>query len=95
MSCHVQVFIDSHYEIGELYQEFINEGCKKISGAGCDFCTTYSWVGPEIRRIRRPEPDPDNPGHYKNVFKTSGINGEDRPIDDFLPRANLKSYMLI
>ena len=66
----IQVFIDSHYELGELYQEFIKEGCKKIFGASCDFCTTYSRVGPKIRRIPRPELDPDNPGYYKNVFKT-------------------------
>ena len=38
-------------------------------------------------RIPRPEPDPENPGHYKNVFQTLGINGEQRQVDDFLPRA--------
>ena len=41
-------------------------------------------------RIPRPEPDPENPGHYKNVFQTLGINGEQRQVYDFLPRANLK-----
>ena len=41
-------------------------------------------------RILRPEPDPENPGHYKNVFQTLEINEEQRQVDDFLPRANLK-----
>ena len=41
-------------------------------------------------RIPRPEPDPESPGHYKNVFQTLRINGEQRQVDDFLPRANLK-----
>ena len=39
-------------------------------------------------RIPRPEPDPEDLGHYKNVFQTLGINGGQRQVDDFLPRAN-------
>ena len=39
-----------------------------------------------------PYPDPENPGHYLNMFKTpTTINdGQQRPVDDFAPRANLK-----
>ena len=57
------------------------------TGDFCDFCSSFTWVGPDMDRIPRPEPDPENPGHYKNVFQTLGINGEQRQVDDFLPRA--------
>ena len=80
----IELFIDNHYQIGELYQEFIKEGCKKTAGDISDFCNSCTWVGPHMDRIPRPELDPENPGHYKNVFQTLGINGKQRQVDDFL-----------
>jgi hypothetical protein len=37
-------------------------------------------------------PDPGNPGHYMNMFKTlTTLNdGQQQPVDNFAPRANLK-----
>jgi hypothetical protein len=39
-------------------------------------------------------PDPGNPGHYINVFKTPTTlnDGQQQPVDNFPPRANLKCF---
>jgi hypothetical protein len=39
-------------------------------------------------------PDPENPGHYMNVFKTPTTlnDGQQQPVDNFAPRANLKYF---
>ena len=89
----IDLFINNHYQIGELYQEFIKEGCKKTTGDICDFCSSCIWVGPRMGRIPRPEPDPENPGHYKNVFQTLGINGEQGKWMTFYKEPILKSFL--
>jgi hypothetical protein len=49
-------------------------------------------VGKRFSRVPTHYPDPENPGHYMNVFKalTTLNDGQQQPIDDFPPRANLK-----
>ena len=45
------------------------------------------------KRIPQPIPDPDDEGHYKNVFDTPMIddtNNQPRLPDDWQPRANIK-----
>ena len=45
------------------------------------------------KRIPQSIPDPDNEGHYKNVFDTPMIddtNNQPRLPDDWQPRANIK-----
>jgi hypothetical protein len=39
-------------------------------------------------------PDPGNPGHYMNVFKTPTTlnDGQQQPVDNFAPKANLKRF---
>jgi hypothetical protein len=40
-------------------------------------------------------PDPENSGHYMNVFKTATTlnDGQQQPVDNFAPRANLKCFL--
>jgi hypothetical protein len=40
-------------------------------------------------------PDPGNSGHYMNVFKTATTlnDGQQQPVDNFAPRANLKCFL--
>ena len=56
-------FIESHYQIGELYMEYAKESCK-VNGEACEKCKSISWVGPTFSRVPAPVPDDNNPGHY-------------------------------
>ena len=51
-------------------------------------------MGARFSRVPAHYPDPGNPGHYMNVFKTlTTLNdGQQQPVDDFAPRANLKRF---
>ena len=89
----IMKFINDHYHVGELYMEFIKDGCKeKDESKHCDWCKETGWRGPMMSRVPEPCPDKDNQGHYMDVFKSSNktTKGEIRPIDEFAPRANLK-----
>ena len=89
----ISTFIESHYNVGELYMEFLKRACSEHSdGRLCDFCESHPWVGPESERIPQPIPDPKNPPHYKSVFCTPVRNndGSRRDPDDWQPRAQLK-----
>lgn len=70
--------------------EYVKEGCTE-QGEMCEKCKDGCWVGPRFSRIPAPFPDPQNPGHYMNVFKTPTLNDKKmRQVDDFAPRANIK-----
>ena len=89
----IMKFIKDHYHVGELYMEFIKDGCKeKDESQHCNWCKETEWRGPVMSRVPEPCPDKDNQGHYMDVFKSSNYTatGEIRPIDQFAPRANLK-----
>ena len=85
-------FIKEHYRVGELYMEFLKDGCKENNGDQCSWCKDAGWKGPTMARVPEPVPDRENPGHYKDVFDTSNERdtGEARPVDEFAPRANIK-----
>ena len=84
----ISTFIESHYNVGELYMEFLKRACSEHSdGRLCDFCESHPWVGPEIERIPQPIPDPKNPPHYTPVRNDDGSR---RDPDDWQPRAQLK-----
>ena len=44
-------------------------------------------MGPETERIRQPVPDPNNRGHFTDVFQTESTG---KTPDDYLPRKCLK-----
>lgn len=87
-------FFDTHFQVGELYMEYIKGGCVKTLGKLCSYCEDTPWVGPHMERIPRPYPDYERlPAyHYKDVFDSphETEDGNDRPPDDFNPRAALR-----
>ena len=58
-------------------------------------CQEIRWVGARFSRVPAHYPDPENPGHYMNVFKTpTSLNdGQQQPVDNVAPRANLKRFL--
>ena len=50
--------------------------------------------GDILSKVPAHYPDPGNPGHYMNVFKTPTTlnDGQQQPVDNFAPRANLKCF---
>ena len=74
----------------ELFMEFCRDACResrKGSSNLCSSCSYNRWVGPETERIPQPVPDPNNPGHFMDVYQTE-LRG--RTPDDYLPRKCLK-----
>jgi hypothetical protein len=59
-------------------------------------CQEMRWVGATFSKVPARYPDPGNPGHYMNVFKTPTMlnDGQQQPVDNFAPRANLKWVFL-
>jgi hypothetical protein len=61
-------------------------------------CRRYVWWG-RGSLVPAPYPDQWNPGHllghYMNVFKTPTMlnDGQQQPVDNFAPRANLKWFL--
>ena len=85
----INSYISNHYEIGELYIEFL----KIRRGQQCSSCAG-GWLGPiMIDRIPRPFPDVETL-KYKSVFNSSthSLDGKIRPVDDYMPRAKIKKY---
>lgn len=86
----LEEFIELHFQIGELYIEYLKGDCESKSDL-CNFCQL--WNGPKCGHVPRPFPDREKPGyHYLAARNTPLKNneGENRPIDDFQPRAQLK-----
>jgi hypothetical protein len=52
-------------------------------------------VGARLSRVPAHYPDPGNPGHYMNVFKTPTMlnDGQQQPVDNYSPKANLKCFL--
>ena len=85
-------FFEKHYHNGELYFEYIKEGCLETNQEPCDKCVNVEWVGPRCSRVPSPVPDPNNGGHHLplSFTSTTTVNGDLRVIDDFAPRANIR-----
>ena len=51
-------------------------------------------MGATFSKVPAHYPDPGNPGHYMNVFKTPTTlnDGQQQPVNNFAPRANLKCF---
>ena len=54
----------------------------------------YVGWGATFSKIPAHYPDPGNPGHYMNVFKTPTTlnDGQQQPVNNFAPRASLKCF---
>ncbi|XP_065130789.1 uncharacterized protein [Paramisgurnus dabryanus] len=88
----IESFIDRHFEIGELYMEFLKGSCKG-SGSLCDFCSSNPLSGPPITRIPKPYPDHQQlPALKYCPYNRTPVDG--RLPDDFQPRAQLKKAVL-
>ena len=50
-----------HCKRGELFTEFIREGCRgHLDGTLCDYCPSHQWIGPELLRVPQPVLDQAN-----------------------------------
>ena len=61
--------------------------CKEETSNLCSWCSNNRWMGPETERIPQPVPDPNNRGHFMDVFQTESTG---RTPDDYLPRKCLR-----
>ena len=51
-------------------------------------------LGARFSRVPAHYPDPGNPGHYMNMFKTPTMlkDEQQQPVDNFASRLNLKCF---
>ena len=61
--------------------------CKEETFNLCSWCSYNRWVRPETERTPQPVSDPNNRGHFMDVFQTESTG---RTPDDYLPRKWLK-----
>jgi hypothetical protein len=59
-------FAETHYAVGELFMEYIKNGCEE-KGEKCNFCNEHSWVG-------EPATDKYNAEHFL-PFEKNAIVG--------------------
>ena len=81
-------YMDSHAKIGEKNLEIVK--CQDTDQ--CQFCS--SWVGAKMDRIPQPFPDYAHSSKFKySHFSAtpSTIDGEERVLDDYNPRVQLKN----
>ena len=86
-------YINDHYDVGELYMEFVKDTCKVKKEQQCASCKN-GWLGSMMGRIPRPFPDKEKL-RCTSVFESPAISldGTARLVDDFMRRlANKKSY---
>lgn len=90
----IEKFMDEHIERGELYLEYLMGGCTKDNDYPlCNYCETR--CPPCKLRKKSPKPYPD----YSKIpnlkyLPLESTPTEDRTIDDYLPRANLKKMFI-
>ena len=94
-SCYMEKianFQKIHCKRGELFTEFIREGCREhLDGTLCDYCSSHQWIGPELLRVPQPVPDQANPPHFLPVWRMPLNNdqGKPRSVDDYQPRVQI------
>ena len=89
----VEKFIEQHFEIGELYMEYVKCACQ-ASGEKCKYCTEHPWIGPEISRVPRPQPA-DGELLPLSATPLTMPDGTKREVDDYQPRAQLRKYFAV
>ena len=86
----LEKFCDLHFKRGELYIECVKGTCED-KGELCNFCR--EWSGPRTGCVPRPYPDNTKSGFHYLPARATPIKddtGNDRPVDDFQSRAQLK-----
>ena len=86
------MFIGRHFEIGELYMEYLKGSCTD-SGDLCEWCSSHVWVGPQLLRVPKPYPDYSRlPSYHYLPGKDTptNVDGKKREVDDMQPRVQLK-----
>ena len=86
----IESFMEDDYIRGELFMEFCRDACKESRDGSsnlCCWCPYNEWIRPEMERIPQPVPDPNNPGHFMDVYQMKSTN---RTPDENLPRKCLK-----
>ena len=68
----IESFMEDNYIRGELNVGFFR-GIEETSNLG-SCCSNDSWVGPETERIPQPIPDPNNRGHFMDVYQTESTS---------------------
>ena len=89
-------FIETYYNIGELFFEYLYRGCCTETSEYCSFCSDQGWTSPlPMKGVPQPIPDPENLFHFKYVKETPSTDENGRPWapDDFQPRANIKKLV--
>ena len=76
-------FIELHYRVGELYMEFIKDGCME-KGEQRSWCKETKWIGPKFERVPEPHPDSQRKGHYMDVFETRNYVDEAKKVCRYL-----------
>ena len=80
-------FIDTHFQIGEVFLEYQKGACEISSGKVRDLQVEKCCS--QTERIQRPFPDYQRPGlHYIPVHMTPTDNRT--TADDYLPQAQLR-----
>ena len=89
----VMSFVETHFECGEKYIEFVKFSCTKSEV--CAFCSTHGWVGPPCKTVPKPYPNYEANGfHYLSVLETPvEVDGKDREVDDFQPRKQARDHV--
>ena len=75
-SCYIEKtanFQKSHCKHGELFTEFIREGCREhLDG-------THHWIGPELSKVHQPVADQANPPYFLPGWRTPLNNDQGKP----------------
>lgn len=80
----VEEFMNSHYEEGDNYREFL-----KCPNDQCSSCKP--WVGPTMTKCPRPYPDWSALPHYSYMpYSKTPLQG--RNVDDWQPRMQLVKW---
>lgn len=86
----IKAFVDTHFQVGELYMEYRKADCAVQGEEMCEHCKQCPWIENVIDRVPRPVPGEN--GKFLSLEETPPLTegGDRRPPDDFQPRAQLK-----
>ena len=51
----ILLFLTQHYQMGELFIQYIKYACTNEKGSTCEYCNIHKWTGPAAERIPQPQ----------------------------------------